>query len=60
MIESMLIPSRFHEMVHLDRLRPPEEVLIVILYAPIIKHCLVEYESKEGFGEIVYGFGGKT
>jgi hypothetical protein len=54
MIESMLIPSRFHKVVHLDWLRPPEEVLIVILYTPIIKHRLVEYESKEGFGEIVY------
>lgn len=54
MIESMLIPSRFHKVVHLDWLRPPEEVLIVILYTPIIKHRLVEYESKEGFSEIVY------
>jgi hypothetical protein len=54
MIESMLIPSRFHKVVHFDWLGPPHIVQLVIFNAPIIKHGLVKNESQECLSEIVY------
>lgn len=57
MIIFMQVPRTLHEMVHLQRIRPALEVLIIVFDMPIVEGALLEKVANENLRKVLNRLG---